>query len=337
MASRRGPAYWVGLCVGWLLVAGWVALVALNAAPFLRGAAPPPLSELLTQLVTPPGLPLPPDLASLAGWTLAAVALAAGVVLAALTFSPPVAAPARPLLAPPAVMPPPEPDTHALAPLLTEAAPAQAPPVAPVEQAPVVAAPTHDVAEVIAPAIEAASMATPEAAPEAKPATATTKRPRVFISHASHDNDFGAQLVERMRTYFEPEYEVWYDSMGGPGEHGLWEGGIPPATYFQDEIQARLMEADVFVVILSPASMTSPWVADELRLAWSRKNYVEDGKAALVVVPILRETCEIPPWLAQVQWVDFTGWRAAGWPTGARTWAALISAVIDTRTRMVPV
>ena len=82
MASRRGPAYWVGLCGGWLLVVGWLAMLALNAAPYLQGAAPPPLGDLLTHLVTPPGLPLPPDLAALAGWALAAVALVAAVILA---------------------------------------------------------------------------------------------------------------------------------------------------------------------------------------------------------------------------------------------------------------
>ncbi len=131
---------------------------------------------------------------------------------------------------------------------------------------------------------------------------------------------------------WEPDCDIWYDSQGRPGPDGLWADGIAHGANWQDEIQRALQAADVFVVILSPAAMASPWVAEELGLAWSRKNINPNIEAGLVVVPILRETCESPLWLNLIQRIDFTGWRAEGWPEGQRAWDALNSAVRDTRT-----
>jgi tetratricopeptide (TPR) repeat protein len=316
VGSRRGPAYWVGLCVGWLLVGIWQAMVWLNALPYVYGAATPSLGELLTRLVTPPGLPLAPELAALVGWALAAVMLGGIFVLVALTLSPPVAKPsAKPPIAPPARPPTP--------PVPESAAPARAP--------------AGEAAAPIASVVEAAPTTTPTTAtaPETQPVPTQRKR-RVFISHASKDNDFGGSLVERLRRELGPGYDIWYDSKGRPGPDGLWADGIAPGQNWQDEIMRAFKDADVFLVILSEAAMASPWVADELGMAWSRKNVSPNIEAGLVAVPVLRETCDAPLWLSLIQWVNFTGWQAEGWDGGTQAWEALLSAVRDTRTRARP-
>ena len=153
-------------------------------------------------------------------------------------------------------------------------------------------------------------VATPASAPAPVPATEPR---RIFISHSSGDNAFGVALADRL---IAAGFAVWYDSHGGPGAEGVWEGGIPPATYWQDEIVRELTAREIFLVILTPQSVASKWVHDEIALAWSQKNSasVTDGK---IVVPVLRQTCDAPPLVTLVQYVDYRPEvrDAAAWET----------------------
>ncbi len=147
---------------------------------------------------------------------------------------------------------------------------------------------------------------------------------RVFISHSSGDNAFGYALTDWLRAELGPDYEVFYDSHGGQDD------SIPAATYWQDVIQAKLMAADVFVVIETPAAMASKWVQDEMGLAWSRKNSAS-VELGLVVAPILREPCGVAPWLTLIQYADF---HPGADEAVAR--ARLLAAIRDQRTHVKP-
>ena len=101
---------------------------------------------------------------------------------------------------------------------------------------------------------------------------------RIFISHSHKDNEFGVKLVEDLRRVLGDESAVWYDAKGGLHGGDTWWSKII------EEITAR----NIFIVVLSPDSMSSPWVNDEINLAWRQKNSPE-GKR---IFPILYRQCK---------------------------------------------
>lgn len=103
--------------------------------------------------------------------------------------------------------------------------------------------------------------------------------PRMFVSHSSKDNEFGAKLVQDLRHIVGDEDAVWYDASGGLHGGDAWWRKI------RTELKAR----SVFIVVLSPDSMTSPWVNDEIDLAWRQKN----TRAGKRIIPVLYRECEV--------------------------------------------
>ncbi|HEY7834597.1 MAG TPA: TIR domain-containing protein [Ktedonobacterales bacterium] len=140
------------------------------------------------------------------------------------------------------------------------------------------------------------------ASPSATDPTRPAAPPRrVFISHSAGDNPFGTDLVARLRA---EGIDAWYDSYGGPDAAGAWQGSIPPATYWQDEIVGELTTRPIFLVIVTPRAVASPWVHDEIGLAWSEKNSADITRGK-IVIPVLRATCAVPPLVSLVQYVDY--------------------------------
>jgi hypothetical protein len=81
---------------------------------------------------------------------------------------------------------------------------------------------------------------------------------RIFVSHSHTDNEFGLQLVQDLRRALGGHEEsVWYDASGGLHGGNQWWRTIV------SEIKAR----PVFIVVVSPDAMASPWVNDEIDLA----------------------------------------------------------------------
>jgi tetratricopeptide (TPR) repeat protein len=116
--------------------------------------------------------------------------------------------------------------------------------------------------------------------------------PRVFISHSSIDNAFGLQLAADLAQRLEDDTAVWYDA----SSEGLMGG-----DEWQTRIQLELTERNVFIVILSPDALLSPWVAHEIRAALAQA--VGSRK---VLIPVLhRSTEQVPPFLAAYQWISF--------------------------------
>lgn len=103
---------------------------------------------------------------------------------------------------------------------------------------------------------------------------------RIFVSHSHVDNDFGLRLVEDLRDALGGDHDaVWYDASGG------LHGGDAWWRVIVTELTAR----PVFIVVLSPSSMRSPRVNDEIDLAWKQKNSAA-GKA---IVPVQLHHCQV--------------------------------------------
>jgi tetratricopeptide (TPR) repeat protein len=163
------------------------------------------------------------------------------------------------------------------------------------------------------------AVAPPTIAPATQPEPTSTATPRVFISHSSGDNTFGNDLVARLRA---AGCDVWYDSQGRPDAHtGEWSGGLYAGDSWQNQIVTELTERKVFVVVLTEKAVASKWVQDEIQLAWSEKNSADVTKGK-VIVPVLRETCDIPTLLTLVQYVDYRPEADQ-----AKAWANLLHAV----------
>jgi hypothetical protein len=84
-------------------------------------------------------------------------------------------------------------------------------------------------------------------------------RGEVFLSHAAKDRRFAGLLAERLRAANQP---VWYAP-----------SSIRGAQQWHDEIGAALERCRWFIVVLTPASVSSLWVKQELLYALNDRRY----------------------------------------------------------------
>lgn len=125
----------------------------------------------------------------------------------------------------------------------------------------------------------------------------------VFLSHSSRDRQFASEVAEVIRRHGIP---VWYS-----------ETNIVGAQEWHDEIGAALQRCNWFVVILSPNSMKSTWVKNELLFALNHHQYKNK------IVPILHKNCKYEKlsWtLSNFQIVDFRQSDADGYRELLRVW-----------------
>ncbi len=109
--------------------------------------------------------------------------------------------------------------------------------------------------------------------------------PRVFVSHSQEDSAFCHQLIQDLRHALGDDDAIWYE----PDEEVAWS-----------VVVQELTTRPIFVVILSPAAMTSPHVQYEIDLAWKQKNSPE-GKE---IIPVLYRPCAVRPDLGILHIVD---------------------------------
>jgi hypothetical protein len=86
------------------------------------------------------------------------------------------------------------------------------------------------------------------------------------------------RLVDDLRRDFG-EDAVWYDKLGGLNTGDEW----------WSKIRTELRTRPVFIPVLSPDAMASPWVNDEMNLAWVQRN-TPDGK---FIIPLIYQPCTI--------------------------------------------
>ena len=117
----------------------------------------------------------------------------------------------------------------------------------------------------------------------------------VFVSYSRRDQDFVDRLVADLRRHGA---EIWLDLES-----------ISPGENWQEAIETGLARASTLLYVLTPDSLKSAWMSAEVGAASAQ------GKR---VVPILAkevQTEEVPPFLAQFQWVDFHESYEAGLQT----------------------
>ena len=112
--------------------------------------------------------------------------------------------------------------------------------------------------------------------------------PSVFLSHSSKDKFFARKLAE---TLGNNGVDVWID-----------EAELRIGDSLIGKISAAIEKADYVAAILSPRSIRSNWVQTELRLAMTQE--IEGRR--IKVLPILMEPCEIPAFLQDKIYADFS-------------------------------
>jgi hypothetical protein len=91
---------------------------------------------------------------------------------------------------------------------------------------------------------------------------------RIFVSHAHSDAEWCRGFVDVLR---KSGADVWYD------EHDLRYGRLTVS------IAQEIQERPIFIVVLSPASALSPWVAREMEAAM----LLADSDASRVILPVV--------------------------------------------------
>jgi hypothetical protein len=121
--------------------------------------------------------------------------------------------------------------------------------------------------------------------------TATTRRLRVFLCHASGDKPKVRSLYERLKT---DRFEPWLD-----------EEDLLPGQQWQVEIPKAVRNADVVLVCLSRHSVTKDgYVQKEIKLALDTAD--EKVEHTIFLIPARLDDCPLPDRLRSFQAVDLS-------------------------------
>ena len=104
-----------------------------------------------------------------------------------------------------------------------------------------------------------------------------------FISYSRVNSDFAVRLAKDLK---KGDYDVWLDQLD-----------IPTGSRWDDEIEKALEACEIFLIVLSPESIQSQNVKDEIGYA------IDTGKQ---ILPVVLENCKVPFRLRRFQYVDCT-------------------------------
>jgi hypothetical protein len=110
----------------------------------------------------------------------------------------------------------------------------------------------------------------------------------VFLSHNHIDKPFARRLAERLKAH---GVKVWLD-----------EAEMQVGDSLVSKIESAIRECTYLGVILSPHSVSSPWVQREVNMALTEEIHGRRVK----VLPLLQEKCSIPGFLTEKVYADFT-------------------------------
>jgi hypothetical protein len=110
------------------------------------------------------------------------------------------------------------------------------------------------------------------------------QRQKFFFSYSRDDSKFVLKLAENMRT---EGLDLWIDQLD-----------IPSGARWDETVEGALKACPGFLVVLSPSSVASPNVMDEVAFAIQRNKKI---------LPILHKNCEVPFRISRLQFIDFTG------------------------------
>jgi formylglycine-generating enzyme required for sulfatase activity len=132
-----------------------------------------------------------------------------------------------------------------------------------------------------------ASAATNQSASQQDATPGTTRNPRqIFVSHAHADAAFAHQLAVDLQRH---GWLVW-----------IAPASIRPGEKWVTAIDRGLEESSLFVVILTPAALTSRWVKSEMNVAMELEH-----EGIMQFLPLLRQPCNPSPLLRAYQRISF--------------------------------
>jgi hypothetical protein len=111
----------------------------------------------------------------------------------------------------------------------------------------------------------------------------TSKQHETFISYSRQDKEFALDFAREMKA---SGLSVWLDQLD-----------IPTGARWDDEVESALRECTIFLIILTPASVSSENVKDEIGYA------IDHGKR---IMPVLLQECVVPLRLRRFQYTNFT-------------------------------
>jgi len=106
---------------------------------------------------------------------------------------------------------------------------------------------------------------------------------KTFLSYSRANKDFAIKLAKELKS---EGFHIWLDQLD-----------IPAGARWDREVEKALKESEIFMIILTPASVDSENVLDEI-------GYAIDNRKRFL--PVLLENCEVPFRLRRFQYVDFT-------------------------------
>ncbi|RYD61351.1 MAG: toll/interleukin-1 receptor domain-containing protein, partial [Verrucomicrobiaceae bacterium] len=118
--------------------------------------------------------------------------------------------------------------------------------------------------------------------------TGDSDMPSVFLSHSSRDKAFARKLAERLVA---AGVTVWLD-----------EAELNVGDSLLDRISSAIETTDFVAAVISHTSVQSTWVQTELQMAMTR----ELADRRVRVLPILIEPCELPMYLRDKLYADFS-------------------------------
>ncbi|MFN0166317.1 MAG: TIR domain-containing protein [Bryobacteraceae bacterium] len=133
---------------------------------------------------------------------------------------------------------------------------------------------------------------------------------KAFVSYSRTDSDFVLRLCRDLRA---AGASIWLDKLD-----------IRPGEEWDQEIERGLAECGRMLVVLSPESVASPNVLDEIGYALPKKR---------AIIPILYRDCEIPYRLNRLQYVDFR----TGYDAGLRDLLSSLSGAKEEDSETIPI
>jgi len=110
----------------------------------------------------------------------------------------------------------------------------------------------------------------------------------IFLSYARSD----AQIVDKIANDLQKEgFNLWFDRLNLVVDED-WES----------QIEKAITEAAFVIVFISKNSLQSKWVQEEYRLAFEHQQRTGGTR----LIPVLLEKAELPKFLSEIPYVDFT-------------------------------
>lgn len=84
----------------------------------------------------------------------------------------------------------------------------------------------------------------------------------IFLSHSSKDSEFANVLSKQLKAALANGFDVFNSS---------WSGSIPSGEDWMKTAFDNLEKAVAFIVLITPSSINSPWVAFEVGYFWKKR------------------------------------------------------------------